>query len=129
MYEVKIVGSSKELTAKEKIVALDMSLATKLDEAVAGGNVSWEPDYMVTISVHNDKARGADVDPSRMDYEKYVFVAKDGARYITGSKAFAESYKRIVEQMAGSDESFWVVCYRKDSKNYPGKQYLACGIA
>lgn len=127
-YEVNIAESSKTLTKKEQLVVLDMKLAGKLDDLVKAGPVSWEPDYHVVLAIHNENARGAQANPALKDYTKTVFVAKDGSRYITGSKSFVEGYQRVTELMAGSTEPYKVVCCGLDSKNYPGKQYLACGI-
>ena len=48
---------------------------------------------------------------------------------MTGSKSFMTSLEGIVDEMADAGETdFEIEVYRKDSKNYTGKQFLTCTI-
>lgn len=123
-YEVKIDSTSKELTAKERVKIKDTSNAISLDEATQGSSTPLIIDYAyhVVLSVHNEKS-------DNKDYKKVVVVDKEGNKFVTGSEAFLTSLEEIVEEMADcGEEDFQLEVYRKDSKNYKGKQFITCSI-
>lgn len=120
-YSVKIVNTSKELTAKQRVMLKDTTNAVSLDEATQGAPLVIDPDFYVTLMVHNEKAEDK-------DYEKHVIVDKSGTKYVTGSASFITSFVEIMEEMAGSDEEFQIEVYRMPSKNYKGKEFLTCSI-
>ena len=120
-YSVSIVETSKELTAKERIAFKDLTDVTKLDEATKFDNVIITPVDYAILSVHNPKS-------ANPDYENYVVIANDGKRYVTGSPSFWSAFKGIYDEMAGSGEEYQIKIYRKESKNYMGKDFITCSI-
>lgn len=123
-YKVEIAHSTKELTVREKIRIKDLSNAIQLDDATQQeGNVVIDFDYYVILNVHNEFSK------DDKDYNKYVIVDKGGNKFVTGSESFMTSLEGIVDEMADAGETdFEIEVYRKDSKNYTGKQFLTCTI-
>lgn len=122
-YSVKILNSTKEISVKEKIAIKDTTNAIGLDEATNEGEVIIDYDYHVILSVHNEKS-------DNKDYNKTVVVAKDGTRYVTGSESFTTTLDDIVDEMidAGEGDNIVIKVYRRDSKNYKGKQFITCSL-
>lgn len=120
-YSVKVVESSRELSAKEKVLFKDTTNCTKLDEATKEDAVIIEPEMYVVLEIHNEKS-------DNKDYENYVIVDKNGERFITGSKSFWDSFSDIFADMAEVEESYQIKAYRRPSKNYVGRDFLTCSI-
>ena len=122
-FEAKIIESSKELAAKERIALKDTTTAKKLDLETSAGDVVIDVDGYVVLGIHNEKAEDK-------DYENYVILAKNGERYVTGSKSFWSTFKGMYEEMALANEldNFSIRCTRVESKNYKGKQFITCQI-
>ena len=122
-YSVAIEEVSKELTARERIMLKDTSNAVKLDEAASGGSpLVITPAAYAVLSIHNEKST------DNKDYENYVILDKDGTKFVTGSPSFWDSFMDIWEEMEGETEEYSIEVYKKDSKNYKGKQFLTCSI-
>lgn len=123
-YKVEIVHSTKELTVREKIRIKDLSNVIQIDDATQKeGNIVIDFDYYVILKVHNEFSK------DDKDYNKYVIVDKSGNKFVTGSESFMTSLEGIVDEMADAGETdFEIEIYRKDSKNYTGKQFLTCTI-
>lgn len=125
-FEVKIIETSMELTHKEKVMLKDTSRAIKLDEVCDNGNeIQIRPAGYARLSVHNEKA-------DNPDYEQILVIDESGEKYITGSDSFWRSFSEIWEEMvedADEKEDWSLIIYKKDSKNYKGKQFLTCSIA
>lgn len=123
-YNVSIKECSKELTNRERIRIKDTSNAVKLDEAANGDSpLVIEPDYYAVLAVHNEKSENK-------DYEVYIIVDTSGTKFVTGSTSFFTSFINIWSEMKDddSDEAWQIEVYKKDSKNYKGKQFLTCSI-
>lgn len=126
-YSVKIVDASKELTKKERVMLKDTGDALKLDEIIQGEPIIINPDYWVKLTVHNEKS-------DNIDYPVYLIVDKNGTKYATGSEAFWTTFSDIWDEMTdemtgdGNDEEWQLKCYKLDSKNYKGKQFLTCSV-
>lgn len=122
-YSVKIRYTSKELSPKERVAIKDTSNAISLDEITTGGNAVIEYDHHVILDIHNEKS-------DNKDYVKTIVVDKDGNKYVTGSESFTTSLQDIVDEMTecGEGENITIEVYRKDSKNYKGKQFITCSI-
>lgn len=120
-YSVTVIESSKELSAKERVACKDTTGCTGLDEATRLEDVIIEPDFWVKLSVHNEKSKDK-------DYDKFLIVAKDGTRYVTGSKSFVTAFMDIVSEMDGTGEEYAVKVFRLPSRNYSGKEFLTCSI-
>ena len=121
-YEVKIKSTSKELTARERVMLKDTRNAIKLDEAVGETPLVISPDYYAVLDVHNEKSK------EDKDFENYIVVDIDGNKYVTGSHSFYEAFTEIVEEMDGTGEEYQIEIYKLDSKNYKGKQFITCSI-
>lgn len=120
-YSVKIVNSTKPLTAKQRIAVKDFTNAAQLDELTQNGNVIIDVDNLVYCEVHNERAKDK-------DYKKYVVIDKAGNKFVTGSKSFVTSLMDILREMEGEEEDYQIEVYRMDSKNHKGKQFLTCSI-
>ena len=123
-YEVNIVSATKELSPKEKIKLKDLSNSINLDNATQEqGKVVIDYDYHVILEIHNEKSK------DRKDYQNVVVVDKDGTKYNTGSESFLTTLEDITGEMLSSgEEDFSIEVYRKDSKNYKGKQFITCSV-
>lgn len=126
-YSVKIENASKELTKKERVMLKDTGDALKLDELIQGEPIIVNPDYWVMLMVHNEKS-------DNVDYPVYLIVDKNGTKYMTGSESFWTTFSDIWDEMTdemtgdGNDEEWQLKCYKLDSKNYKGKQFLTCSV-
>ena len=123
-YEVNIVSSTRELSPKEKIKLKDLSNSINLDNATQEqGKVVIDYDYHVILEIHNEKSK------DRKDYQNVVVVDKDGTKYNTGSESFLTTLEDITgEMLSAGEEDFSIEVYRKDSKNYKGKQFITCSV-
>lgn len=122
-YEVKIVDSSNELTARERISLKNFDEMIPLDESVNDETPKLKIDVLgyVVASVHNENS-------DNVDYEKYIIIDKAGQRYITGSKPFFSSFKEIWDEMKCENEDWGITVYKRESNNYKGKLFLTCSI-
>lgn len=121
-YEVKIKSTSKELTARERVLLKDTRNAIKLDEAVNETPLVISPDYYAVLDIHNEKSK------EDKDFENYLIVDVGGNKYVTGSHSFYEAFTEIVEEMDGTGEEYQIEIYKLDSKNYKGKKFITCSI-
>ena len=123
-YVVTVRETSKDMTAKEKIMIKDFSNAASLDALTAeGNNLVIDFAYYAILDVHNEKA-------DRPDYTKVVVVDKAGTKYVTGSDAFIRSLTQIVEDMteAGEADNIQLEVFRKESTNYKGKTFITVSL-
>lgn len=127
-YKATVRECSKELTAKERIMLKDTSNAESLDILTQEANfndkkVLINVDYYATLEIHNEKS-------DNKDYINFIVVDKDGKKYVTGSQSFISSFTDIVEEMTEAGETdITIEVYRKESKNYKGKDFITCSIA
>lgn len=126
-YKVIVRQVSKEISTKEKIKLKDTSNAIGLDILTQEASFNNEKviidvDYFAVLDIHNEKS-------DNKDYQNVVIIADDGQKYITGSQAFMTSFFDIVEEMIeAGEEDITIEVYRKESKNYKGKDFLTCSI-
>lgn len=121
-YNVTIKEVSKELTARERIMLKDTTNAIKLDEAANGETpLVITPAAFAVLSIHNEKS-------DNVDYENYIIMDTTGTKFVTGSPSFWTSFMEIWEEMKDEDEEYSIEVYKRDSKNYKGKQFLTCSI-
>lgn len=127
-YKATVRECSKEITVKERIMLKDTSNATSLDALTQEANFNNEKvlinvDYYATLDIHNEKS-------DNKDYVNFIVVDKSGEKYVTGSQSFIASFIDIVEEMTEAGETEIVIeVYRKESKNYKGKDFITCSIA
>lgn len=121
-YKVSITEVSRDCTARERIMLKDTTNAIKLDEAATGdAPLVITPDAYAVLAIHNEKS-------DNVDYENYVVIDKRGNKYVTGSPSFWASFMEIWEEMQGETEEWSIEVYKRDSKNYKGKQFITCSI-
>ena len=120
-YSVEIKESSRELSAKERIILKNTSNAIKLDTACEEDAIIIEPVDFAVLSIHNEKS-------DNVDYENYVIIDKSGDKYVTGSQSFWSSFMGIYDEMDDDEEPWSIKAYKLDSKNYKGKKFLTCSI-
>lgn len=127
-YKATVRECSKELTVKERIMLKDTSNAESLDALTQEASFNNEKvlinvDYYATLDIHNEKS-------DNKDYINFIVVDKDGKKYVTGSQSFISSFTDIVEEMTEAGEKdITIEVYRKESKNYKGKDFITCSIA
>lgn len=124
-YSVKIVNSSRNLTAKERVGMKNFDSAIALDDLIPDDGTGVKEilkivDF-VECEVHNEKS-------DNKDYRKFILIAEDGQRYITGSQPLFDSFMTIYEEMSGEYEDWSIAVYRRESNNFKGKTFLTCEI-
>lgn len=122
-FNSKITYASKELSAKEKVMLKDTSVAASLDELTAEEPIVIPYAYHVIVEIHNERS-------DNKDYRKIIVVDKEDNRYVTGSESFITALNDIVKDMtdAGESDNITLKVYRKESKNYKGKTFITCSL-
>ena len=122
-YKVNIAYTSRDLSAKERIMIKDTGDAQSLDALTQDGPVVIGYAWHAILDVHNEKS-------SSKDYRKVIVVDKEGLKYGTGSEAFLDSLTDIVDEMteAGEGDNIQLNVYRRESKNYAGKSFITCSL-
>lgn len=121
-YKAMVEDASWTMTAREKLRYTDLTDAIQLDEATQSGDVIIDVDKWAVINVHNEKS-------DTVDYRKYVIIDKDEQVYVTGSESFWKSFVQIYEVMSDEGETTYSIkVYRRESKNYKGKDFITCRI-
>lgn len=125
-YSATIVESSRELTAKERVMFKDTQNARSLVEYAqeaeeAGAKaIITVADYVI-IDVHNEKSED-------VDYRNYIILDAEGEKYYTGSESFWNSFMDIYTEMKDETEAWGIQLNLLDSKNYKGKKILTCSL-
>lgn len=122
-YNVTIIESMKELSAKERIRAKkSTSTAVKLDDVVTPETpfIISAIDNYVILSVHNEHAE-------HIDYN-VLLIFGDGQVFLTGSPSFTASFTDIISELSGTGEDFGIECSKIPSRNYKGKFILTCNV-
>ena len=110
------------MSAREKLRYTDFTDVIQIDEATQAGDIIIDVDKWVVVMVHNEKS-------DTIDYKKYVIIDKEGQVYVTGSESFWRSFIAIYEVMSDEEETVYSIkVYRRESKNYKGKDFLTCRI-
>ncbi len=118
---------SKEISVKEKIMLKDTSNAISIDTLTQEASFNNEKvlidvDYYAILDIHNEKS-------DNKDYINFIIVDKSGNKYVTGSESFITTFTDIYEEMKGAgEENITIEIYRKESKNYKGKDFITCSI-
>lgn len=123
MYSVTIKESSRQLSPKEKVMVKDVTNAVALDKCVADSDTfEIKPDYYVSLTIHNDKAKGD------KDYDILMIIDENGNKFKTGSESFISAFTDIMGDMADCEEDWSLSVYGIPSKNYSGKRFLTCSV-
>lgn len=121
-YKATVKESSWEMSAREKLRYTDFTDMVQLDEATQAGDLIIDVDKWAVVMVHNEKS-------DTVDYVKYVIIDKEGQVYVTGSESFWRTFTAIYEVMSEEEETVYSIkVYRRESKNYKGKDFLTCRI-
>ena len=120
-YSAKLVSATRELSAKERVAVKMFIGAQQLDELTQRdeNGVLIDIDYVAVVEVYNEKS-------DNKNYNKYVYVDKDGTMYISGSETLYRTYEEIAEEMEGEQEPWSIKVIRMESTNYKGKDFLTC---
>ena len=125
-YTASITDSSREFTAKERVMFKDLGNAeSMIDYARAaieqGAKATIDVADFAVISIHNEAT-------DDVDYTNYLLIDKNGNKYYTGSESFWNSFKNIYNEMKDSDEEWGIELNLLPSKNYKGKEILTCSL-
>lgn len=117
-YNVIIVESSMELSAREKIRVKDTSIHTRIEDVLKEhGECKICPKGYVILSITNSKVSD---DP----YDNIVVIGEDDVLYRTGSNTFIQSFCGIFDEMKNEGERFEIGVITQPSKNYSGKSFM-----
>ena len=126
-YSATIIESSRELTARERVMFKDTQNAISMNDFAeqaktegAKAIIENVKDY-VHINVHNDKSEDK-------DYDNYLIIDAAGDKYVTGSQAFWNSFMDIYNEMKDETEPWGIQLNLIPSKNYKGKNVLTCSL-
>lgn len=126
-YSATIAESSRELTARERIMFKDTQNAESLldlaEEAKKNNGkaiIQNVVDYVI-VDVHNEKS-------DDVDYKNYLIIDGDGQKYVTGSESFWNSFMAIYTEMENETEPWGIELNLLESKNYKGKFILTCSL-
>ena len=126
-YSATIAESSREFTAKERVMFKDLGNAIKLNDLADGAHATGDKaiidnvvDFAV-IAIHNEASED-------VDYNNYLIIDGDGNKYYTGSTPFWNSFKSIWDEMHDSGEQWGIQLNLIPSKNYAGKTVLTCSL-
>ena len=125
-YAVTITESSREFSAKERVMFKDLGNAeSMIDFAKAaienGAKATIDVADYAVISIHNEAT-------DDVDYTNYLLIDKNGNKYYTGSQSFWNSFMNIYNEMKDSDEAWGIELNLLPSKNYKGKEILTCSL-
>jgi hypothetical protein len=126
-YMATIAESSRELSARERVMFKDTQNAISINELAEEAHKDGAKAFIegiagyVVLDIHNDKS-------DDKDYKNYLVIDKDGQKYVTGSQAFWNSFKSIYDEMAGETEPWSIEINLLPSKNYKGKNVLTCSL-
>lgn len=125
-YSATIVESSRELSAKERVMFKDLGNALSMVDYARECNENGSKaiidfaDYVI-INVHNEKAEDH-------DYTNYLLIDRTGQKYYTGSTSFWNSFINIYSEMKNESEPWGIELNLLPSKNYKGKEILTCSL-
>ena len=115
--------TEKELSVKERIYFKQMNDVTDLNDLVtADCPVMIDLDFIVIVGVHNEKS-------DTVDYDKYLYVDKDGTNYSSGSEPLYTSVDEILEELEDAGETECTLkVMKKESPNYKGQYFMTATI-
>lgn len=120
-YESKIVETSMELTAKQRVMLKDTADAIRIDEAVKVEDIIIDVAGYAVLVVHNEAA-------DNPDYQVYILIDQTGQRYLTSSEVFFSKFLNIWNEMKDVSEEWQLKCFRTPSKQRSGQFFLNCAI-
>ena len=101
--------------------AISMNDFAEQAKAEDGKAIITDVKDFVHIMVHNDKS-------DDKDYDNFLIIDAAGDKYVTGSKAFWNSFMGIYNEMKNETEPWGIQLNLIPSKNYKGKNVLTCSL-
>ena len=129
-YKAVVKESVKGLTAREKIAIKALNDVTELNDLVTPEQaIMINLDNVVTVQVHNEKS-------NNQDYNKYVYIDKDGTKYVSGSEPLYTTVKGILSDIEDAiadgemdeTEDITIKVMKKESANYTGQMFLTAEL-
>lgn len=129
-YKAVVKESVKGLTAREKIAIKALNDVTELNDLVTPEQaIMINIDNVVTVMVHNEKS-------DNQDYNKYVYIDKDGTKYVSGSEPLYTTVKDILSDIEDAiadgemdeTEDITIKVLKKESANYKGQMFLTAEL-
>lgn len=129
-YKAVVKESVKGLTAREKIAIKALNDVTELNDLVTPEQaIMINIDNVVTVQVHNEKS-------DNQDYNKYVYIDKDGTKYVSGSEPLYTTVKDILSDIKDAiadgemdeSEDITIKVLKKESANYKGQMFLTAEL-
>ena len=129
-YKAVVKESVKGLTAREKIAIKALNDVTELNDLVTPEQtIMINLDNVVTVQVHNEKS-------DNQDYNKYVYIDKDGTKYVSGSEPLYTTVKDILSDIEDAiadgemdeTEDITIKVMKKESANYKGQMFLTAEL-
>lgn len=129
-YKAVVKESVKGLTAREKIAIKALNDVTELNDLVTPEQaIMINLDNVVTVQVHNEKS-------NNQDYNKYVYIDKDGTKYVSGSEPLYTTVKDILSDIEDAiadgemdeTEDITIKVMKKESANYTGQTFLTAEL-
>ena len=129
-YNVKIITSSENISARDKIKMLRNDDAVLLSEDKIGEEFPVKVVKYVILAIHNEKAK----DGNNKDYNNLVMVDEDGNKYLTGSPSAITAFTEIVETICNEPDEvkeeilsdLRVRFVTRPSNNFKGKNFITC---
>ena len=121
-FSVKIAETSADFSIEDRIRIKDTRDSVSLEKISRDGAKVLEICAYAVLNVHNERSEDK-------DYKQYVFIDKDGNKYMTGSTPFFNSFLEIWEEL--DDAEIPTDCrkfkiYQLPSKNYTGRNFVTC---
>lgn len=129
-YKAVVKESVKGLTAREKIAIKALNDVIELNDLVTPEQaIMINIDNVVTVQVHNEKS-------DNQDYNKYVYIDKDGTKYVSGSEPLYTTVKDILSDIEDAiadgemdeTEDITIKVMKKESANYKGQTFLTAEL-
>jgi hypothetical protein len=129
-YKAVVKESVKGLTVREKIAIKALNDVTELNDLVTPEQaIMINIDNVVTVQVHNEKS-------DNQDYNKYVYIDKDGTKYVSGSEPLYTTVKDILSDIEDAiadgemdeTEDITIKVMKKESANYKGQMFLTAEL-
>lgn len=129
-YKAVVKESVKGLTAREKIAIKALNDVTELNDLVTPEQaIMINIDNVVIVQVHNEKS-------DNQDYNKYVYIDKDGTKYVSGSEPLYTTVKDILSDIEDAiadgemneTEDITIKVMKKESANYKGQMFLTAEL-
>lgn len=127
-FNVTIINSNLELSARDRIKLKDTSTATKFDDIIneegQQNGITVSVKGYAILAIHNEHAKDG------TDYEQTVIVTADDTRFVTGSTSFRDNLCDISDELLDEGiTEFDILVYKQKSKNRDGKYFITCALA